>query len=808
MNSPCSIERLQSALAGDLPADEETSLHRHLEECEECGALLEKMAGGGAWCRETASLLVSDELDEAIASHDDGPAGDFAADFAVEHLEPADDPTVLGRLGGYDVLEVLGHGGMGVVLKAFDRDLKRCVAIKTLAPHLAQSSLAKKRFAREAQAAAAVVHPHVLAIHHVQSGGRLPFLVMPLVAGESLAERLATQGLLELKEVLRIGMQAAAGLAAAHEQGLVHRDVKPANILLEKGVERAVLTDFGLARAADDVALTRWGTIAGTPQYMSPEQARGEPLDGRSDLFSLGCVLYEMATGVSPFRTDSVMATLRRLVDESPQPIASLNPELPPWFISIVDRLLEKDPARRFGSAKEVSELLEGCLAHLQQPRTVPLPATLGKSAGWRQAFRRFKVPLAATAALGIGLLVAFFLAAPPPDIAGEWVGDEWGNVVLKKSSDAEYTGEYSDAVGKRPGEIHLAWNRIEGRFNGTWREGDDRFGELSLRLVGDEIRGALTTDSKSKINPATPRLADLKWTRPRAGGRDVAREGEPDAFVGDVVRRGPPSVPRNFSLRFKLASEMADDLRQILLGRPGQESKPSADNQTIVVTAPPEVLNRVQTFITVMDWPDPITRRSNFEYPRDTFLRTARSFFYACAIEDSHEVFSKLLSPAVLAELKGEGDSKQGLAYKIGESPDPEWEKSLRVDWPGKQEAIERLVREWNRYPLKRIREEDGVAIGFGAKYFCTVSFDGAPKDFYSVTIEPERTGDGTGNRSFLFSSLPPWNDFRIAPGVGLRVTIPAMGPAPVALDLAFPVHKAPRDRTQIFNFFVGVQR
>src|SRR5207244_2433767 len=157
------------------------------------------------------------------------------------------------------------------------------------------------------------------------------YLVMPLVAGESVAERLTARGTLELTETLRIGMQAAAGLAAAHEQGLVHRDVKPANILLEKGVERAVLTDFGLARAADDVTLTRWGIVAGTPQYMSPEQARGEPLDGRSDLFSLGCVLYEMATGVSPFRADSMMATMRRLVDDSPQAMASLNPELPPW---------------------------------------------------------------------------------------------------------------------------------------------------------------------------------------------------------------------------------------------------------------------------------------------------------------------------------------------------------------------------------------------------------------------------------------------------------------------------------------------
>src|SRR5207344_829108 len=125
------------------------------------------------------------------------------ADFTFEHLEPADEPNLLGRLGGYDVLEIIGHGGMGVVLKGFDPELKRCVAIKVLAPHLAQSSLAKKRFAREAQAAAAIVHPNVLAIHQVQPNGRLPFLVMPFVAGESLAQRLAARGTLELTEILR-----------------------------------------------------------------------------------------------------------------------------------------------------------------------------------------------------------------------------------------------------------------------------------------------------------------------------------------------------------------------------------------------------------------------------------------------------------------------------------------------------------------------------------------------------------------------------------------------------------------------------
>lgn len=377
MNELCSVERLQSALAGSLSEVDEAALSEHLQHCEACGSTMERLAADPCFCRDAATLLKSDALDEEL--HDDEAADPDGSliDFCVEYLEPSDDPSHVGRLGGYDVTQIIGRGGMGIVLRAFDRDLKRQVAIKVLAPHLAHSAVARKRFAREAQAAAAVVHPHVLAIHQVQPNGRLPFFVMPLVSGESLAERLAAQGPLELNEVLRIGMQAAAGLAAAHEQGLVHRDVKPANILLERGVERAVLTDFGLARAADDLTMTRWGMIAGTPQYMSPEQARGESLDGRSDLFSLGCVLYEMATGVSPFKADSTIATLRRLVEERPQPLASLCPEVPRWFVLIVERLLEKDPARRFESAAQVSELLAGCLAHVQQPASVVLPETV-----------------------------------------------------------------------------------------------------------------------------------------------------------------------------------------------------------------------------------------------------------------------------------------------------------------------------------------------------------------------------------------------------------------------------------------------
>ncbi len=337
---------------------------------------------------------------------------------------------------------------------------------------------------------------------------------MPLLTGESLAQRLKARGPLELTEVLRIGMQAAIGLAAAHDQGLVHRDVKPANIFLEKGVERVVITDFGLARAADDVSMTRQGFVAGTPEYMSPEQARGDALDGRSDLFSLGCVLYEMATGVSPFRADSTIATLRRIVDEKPASMASLAPELPPWFCSLVERLLSKNPTQRFASANAVSELLELCLSHLQRHASMPLPTWLAPQASGRGSILnvRRKGVIAMLGTIGVALLgTLLWQATEPPDIAGQWNSEEWGTVIIEaKATGGTFTG--SDRV--KSGTLHLNWSRVERRFNGTWGIGDDRGGRLSLRLVDGEIRGAWTTDIDAQKKSDTPRLGDLLWTR------------------------------------------------------------------------------------------------------------------------------------------------------------------------------------------------------------------------------------------------------------------------------------------------------
>ncbi len=168
-------------------------------------------------------------------------------------------------------------------------------------------------------------------------------------------------------------MQTAKGLVAAHAQGLIHRDVKPSNILLDEGVDRALLTDFGLARAEDDACLTRSGFHPGTPHYMSPEQVRGEAIDGRSDLFSLGCVLYALCTGHPPFRAETSYAVLRRITDDTARPIREINPNIPQWLEAIVMKLLSKSPEDRFDSANMVAEVLEDCLAHVQHPLTTSL---------------------------------------------------------------------------------------------------------------------------------------------------------------------------------------------------------------------------------------------------------------------------------------------------------------------------------------------------------------------------------------------------------------------------------------------------
>jgi serine/threonine protein kinase len=293
------------------------------------------------------------------------------------YLGPSTRPGALGRLAHYDVLEVLGTGGFGIVLKAFDEKLERIVAIKLLHPELSATSPPRKRFLREARLAAAVRDDHIVAIHAVEETP-LPYIVMEFIPGWTLQQYTDDHGPLDVADALRIGRQIASGLAAAHAGGLIHRDVKPANILLESAPDRrARLTDFGLARATDDATLTQSGVVAGTPLFMAPEQAKGLPLDQRADLFSLGSLLYVMLTGRPPFRAPSTLAVLKRVCEDTPRPIRELAPEVPDWLCSIVARLQEKSPEDRFVSAREVSELLARCEEHVRQPHAVRLPEEL-----------------------------------------------------------------------------------------------------------------------------------------------------------------------------------------------------------------------------------------------------------------------------------------------------------------------------------------------------------------------------------------------------------------------------------------------
>ena len=187
-------------------------------------------------------------------------------------LAPSGKPGSLGKLGHYEVLEMIGRGGMGVVLKAFDEKLHRVVAIKLLAPALAGSATARRRFVREARAAAAVRDNHVVDIFDVEESGPVPYLVMEFISGTPLQDRLKESGPLDYKETIQIAIQVAEGLASAHKQGLVHRDIKPGNIILDSDCKSVKITDFGLARAVDDANLTQSGVISGTPMYMAPEQ--------------------------------------------------------------------------------------------------------------------------------------------------------------------------------------------------------------------------------------------------------------------------------------------------------------------------------------------------------------------------------------------------------------------------------------------------------------------------------------------------------------------------------------------------------
>ena len=301
--------------------------------------------------------------------------------------------------GKYRIIEEIGHGGMGVVYKAEDVKLKRCVALKFLPPHLMDSPDLKERFLIEAQAAAALSHPNICVIHEVGEDEGRPYIAMEFVDGETLKDRLR-RGPLKAEEALAIAGQVAAGLGEAHHKGIIHRDVKSANIMVtDKG--QAKVMDFGLAKLRGGSSLTRSQTTIGTVAYMSPEQARGQDLDPRTDIWSLGVVFYEMLAGKLPFCGDHDQTVIYAILHHEPEPLKKSRPDVLPGLEQIVGQALAKKPADRYPTMEELGTDIEAVAEGLKPLRARPRPAGR-KILGIRAAYLYAALP--AMLALVVGL--------------------------------------------------------------------------------------------------------------------------------------------------------------------------------------------------------------------------------------------------------------------------------------------------------------------------------------------------------------------------------------------------------------------
>jgi TolB-like protein len=382
--TPCpDVNGLRRFVLGEGDDDEAGQVENHLHSCHECVAVLDGLdasdelieAAHGHVClanRQVETVRIEGLIQQLKDLRPSAPVEDYS-----RCLAPTQSPDEIGRLGEYRIRKVLGSGGMGVVFLAEDAQLHRDVALKMLRPALLSDERARQRFLREARATAAVVNDHIVPIYHVGEDQDVPYLAMPVLSGESLADCLAREGRLSAEEIVRIARETAIGLAAAHAHGLVHRDIKPANIWLETVDDatatrgRVRLLDFGLAQqGGPGSGLTEVGVLVGTPAYMAPEQARGEPVDGRADLFSLGSVLYTMAAGRPPFQGDSSYAILRCLCEEAPPSLRDLAPDLPAHLVGLIEKLLAKAPADRCQSAEEVIAWLDSDRGDVKKPQS------------------------------------------------------------------------------------------------------------------------------------------------------------------------------------------------------------------------------------------------------------------------------------------------------------------------------------------------------------------------------------------------------------------------------------------------------
>jgi TolB-like protein/tetratricopeptide (TPR) repeat protein len=524
------------------------------------GAALERpLDAREAFLREACGddVELRREVDSLLAAAQD--AGRF---LSAPVLSPAPEPELTGeQVGPYLVLAKAGEGGMGVVYEAEDARLGRLVALKLLPANLAHDTDARARFEREARAASALNHPHICTVHDIGEHDARPFIVMERMRGQTL-EQMIAHARPSVERVVELGMQVADALEAAHAIGIVHRDIKPANIFVTEHGEAKVL-DFGVAKVAGDRTgsertledhRTRPGAILGTVAYMSPEQVRGEALDGRSDLFSLGVVLYEAVTGRLPFRSEggSLGETFKAILADAPAPPSSLNPAVPAVLEQVILKALDKDKERRHQAASEMKADLARIRGDALSGRLTP-PAggtTRARTSRWR-----WSLTLAAAMA---ALLVAFWLAGP--DARGPVVARETRIAVLPfenvgAAEDDYFADGMTDEVRAKltsVADLAVIAGGSASQYRATTKSPEEIARELGVSyLLTAKVRWQRSGET-SRIR-VTPELAEI----PESGAPTTRWQQTYEADLSDV-----------FFVQTAIATKVAQALSVVLSQR------------------------------------------------------------------------------------------------------------------------------------------------------------------------------------------------------------------------------------------------